>query len=191
MQWNTGIRSVEGAWCMRFEEPSQSRTRIHLSCRVCNPLPGIQSNSTITASEIAVRPERNLCNTDSGLHLLFPIALTWFSLRKRHPDNSASRESNPGMLMTHDMNGSLRLAGRVSVITGGAQGIGHAIAALFQREGACVFILDCDVNMGPRTAEELTSQNPSRPVRYLPADIRDQGQIQYAVNALRKFHDRV
>jgi NAD(P)-dependent dehydrogenase (short-subunit alcohol dehydrogenase family) len=93
--------------------------------------------------------------------------------------------------MTNDTNGSRRLAGRVALITGGAQGIGHAIAALFQREGACVFILDCDVNTGTKTAEELTSQNPSQPVRYLPADIREQTQIQYAVSAMRKFHDRV
>lgn len=95
------------------------------------------------------------------------------------------------MVMTNETNGSRRLAGRVALITGGAQGIGYAIAALFQREEACVFVLDCDVDMGTKTAEDLTSQNPSRPVRCLSADIRDPGQIQYAVNALRKFHDRV
>jgi NAD(P)-dependent dehydrogenase (short-subunit alcohol dehydrogenase family) len=90
-----------------------------------------------------------------------------------------------------DANGATRLAGRVAVITGGAQGIGRAIAAVFQREGACIFILDRDVNTGRSTAQELTSQNPSRPARYLSADIRDPAQIQQAVNALRKFHDRV
>ena len=93
--------------------------------------------------------------------------------------------------MTNDTNGSSRLEGRVALITGGAQGIGRAIAALFHREGACVFILDCDVNMGSKTAEELTAQNRSRPVRYLPGDIRDPAQIQHAVNAMRQFHDRV
>lgn len=93
--------------------------------------------------------------------------------------------------MTNATNGSTRLAGRVALITGGAQGIGRAIAALFQREGACVFILDCDVNVGKKTAEELTSQDQSRAVRYLPGDIRDPAQIQHAVNAIRKFHDRV
>jgi NAD(P)-dependent dehydrogenase (short-subunit alcohol dehydrogenase family) len=95
------------------------------------------------------------------------------------------------MVMTDHTNGSNRLAGRVALITGGAQGIGRAIAAVFQREGACVFILDCDVPTGKKTAEELSSQNHSRPVRYLPADIRDLAQIQRAVSAVRKFHDRV
>lgn len=93
--------------------------------------------------------------------------------------------------MTNDANGSSRLAGRVSLITGGAQGIGRAIAELFQREGACVFILDCDESMGKKTAEVLTSQDPSRPVRYLPADLCDPAQIRNAVNAMRKVHDRL
>lgn len=95
------------------------------------------------------------------------------------------------MVMTNNSNGSGRLQGRVALISGGAQGIGREIAALFQREGARVFILDCEVNTGTKTAEELTSQDPSRPVRYLPADLCDPAQIQHAVNAMRKFQDRL
>ena len=91
----------------------------------------------------------------------------------------------------NNTNGSGRLSGRVALITGGAQGIGRAIAALFQLEGACVFILDCDQHAGTTTAAELTSQNPSRPVRHLAADLRDLEEVQRAVNAVRKFHDRV
>jgi NAD(P)-dependent dehydrogenase (short-subunit alcohol dehydrogenase family) len=84
-----------------------------------------------------------------------------------------------------------RLGGRVALISGGAQGIGRAIAALFQREGACVFILDCDLRSGNETASDLTRQNPALPVKYLPADLRAPIEIQNAVDALWKFHGRV
>jgi NAD(P)-dependent dehydrogenase (short-subunit alcohol dehydrogenase family) len=84
-----------------------------------------------------------------------------------------------------------RLAGRVALISGGAQGIGRAIAALFQREGACVFVLDCDAVRGNETATELSEQDPSRPVKYLPADLREPAQIEEAARALLKFHSRV
>jgi 3-oxoacyl-[acyl-carrier protein] reductase len=56
-------------------------------------------------------------------------------------------------------NGSLRLQGKVSIITGGGQGIGRATAIKFAREGAKVAV--CDINM-TAVAETL-------------AQIRDQG----------------
>ena len=77
------------------------------------------------------------------------------------------------------------------MISGGAQGIGHAIAELFQREGACVFILDCDARNGEKTAAELTEQNSSPPVRYIPANLRRPEGIRDAVDAVRKFQARV
>jgi NAD(P)-dependent dehydrogenase (short-subunit alcohol dehydrogenase family) len=84
-----------------------------------------------------------------------------------------------------------RLGGRVALISGGAQGIGREIAALFQREGACVFILDCDAVSGYKTAAEFTAQNPSLPVKYLAANLREPLEIQHAVDALGKIHDRL
>ena len=84
-----------------------------------------------------------------------------------------------------------RLAGRVALISGGAQGIGRAIATLFQREGACVFILDCDARSGNETAADLSGQNPHLPVKYLPADLREPREIQAAVDTLRQFHGRM
>ena len=84
-----------------------------------------------------------------------------------------------------------RLAGRVTLISGGAQGIGRAIAALFQKEGACVFVLDCDAAAGNQTADELSEQDPSRPVKYLAADLREPAEIRDAVRILQKLHPRV
>src|SRR5258707_10680074 len=84
-----------------------------------------------------------------------------------------------------------RIAGRVALISGGAQGIGREIAALFQREGACVFILDCDVSSGHKTAAELTRQDSSLPVKYLSANLREPAAIQNAVDCLRRDHGRV
>jgi NAD(P)-dependent dehydrogenase (short-subunit alcohol dehydrogenase family) len=84
-----------------------------------------------------------------------------------------------------------RLAGRVTLVSGGAQGIGRAIATLFQREGAFVFILDCDAQRGNETAADLSGQNPDLPVKYLPADLREPLEIQTAVDTVRQFHGRV
>ena len=84
-----------------------------------------------------------------------------------------------------------RLAGRVAVISGGAQGIGRAIASLFQREGACVFILDCDTVSGKHTAAELSKQNPSLPVKYIPTNLQEPEHIQNAVEVVGRTHERV
>lgn len=61
------------------------------------------------------------------------------------------------------------LQGRIAVVTGGAQGIGKAIAMLFQEQGAQVCIVDCDREAGARTAEGLT--RAGSPVRFLVADL--------------------
>src|SRR5207249_7447051 len=42
-------------------------------------------------------------------------------------------------------NGSMRLLGKVSIITGGGQGIGRATSIKFAKEGAKVAV--CDINM--------------------------------------------
>lgn len=50
-----------------------------------------------------------------------------------------------------------RLSGKRAVVTGGAAGIGKAIAAAFLREGATVLIADIDGDAAAATAEELAS----------------------------------
>ena len=93
--------------------------------------------------------------------------------------------------MMSQNNGARRLAGRVALVTGGAQGIGRAIAALFLEEGASVFILDCDDGAGTKTASDLTVENPNRPVQFVRVDLREESDIQQAVQAVRKSQQHV
>ena len=49
----------------------------------------------------------------------------------------------------------MRLSGKVALITGGAQGLGAAIARRFREEGARVFVADLNAPEGERTAHAL------------------------------------
>ena len=49
-----------------------------------------------------------------------------------------------------------RMVGRRAVVTGGASGIGRAIAAAYLHEGAAVVIADIDAEAADRTAAELS-----------------------------------
>ena len=51
----------------------------------------------------------------------------------------------------------MRLQGKVALITGGAQGIGKAIALLFAREGAAVGVADINLEKGRETCREIES----------------------------------
>lgn len=51
-----------------------------------------------------------------------------------------------------------RLAGKVALITGAAQGIGKACAEIFVKEGAFVFVTDTNDDLGKTTASSIGSQ---------------------------------
>ena len=80
----------------------------------------------------------------------------------------------------------MRLEGRSAIVTGGARGIGFAVARAFAREGAAVAIADVD-GAGARTAaEELNTQGArSLPI---PVDVADAASVQAMVaTALQAF----
>lgn len=73
------------------------------------------------------------------------------------------------------------LADRVAVISGGAQGIGRAIAEHFQGAGARVVLLDCDRSAGEAAACALSKQPGLPPVTFIPMDLTQPDQIRDAM----------
>lgn len=79
-----------------------------------------------------------------------------------------------------------RLAGRVAVISGGANGAGAASSRLFAQEGAKVVIIDRDAEAGVRLEREITAQGHE--VLFIAADVSKNDQAENAINlALAKF----
>lgn len=83
------------------------------------------------------------------------------------------------------------LAGQIAVVTGGAQGIGRAIAERFQQAGARVCILDCDYAKGEATASELTTADPAHAVAFYPIDLEQIAAIPVAAGQIKSFYGHV
>jgi NAD(P)-dependent dehydrogenase (short-subunit alcohol dehydrogenase family) len=74
------------------------------------------------------------------------------------------------------------LAGRVAIVTGGARGIGRGIVARFVRDGVRVLIVDRDIAVAARTAEELSSGAPNGGrADAIEADATDRSAMEAAV----------
>jgi 3-oxoacyl-[acyl-carrier protein] reductase len=70
-----------------------------------------------------------------------------------------------------------RYAGRVAVVTGGARGIGAAIAGRFAEEGACVAVLDLDEDAASTTAAGLGAEKAAG----VSCDVADSDSVRTAV----------
>ena len=82
--------------------------------------------------------------------------------------------------MTHgfDPATAFRLDGKACVVTGGANGIGRAIAIGLARAGAAVHLLDRDIAALHRTQDELAAMG--LPVTCHGADVTHQGELEAA-----------
>lgn len=75
----------------------------------------------------------------------------------------------------------MRLAGKVAVVTGAAQGIGRQIALTFAREGAQVMIGDVKDDGGQTTVREVAEAGGKAACR--PCDVRQPAEVQALVEA--------
>lgn len=79
-----------------------------------------------------------------------------------------------------------RLDGRVAMVTGGASGIGAAIAGAFHAEGASVVIADVDAGKAVDAAARYGARGLA-----VAVDVTDEDQIALAVQATLQRFDRV
>jgi NAD(P)-dependent dehydrogenase (short-subunit alcohol dehydrogenase family) len=83
----------------------------------------------------------------------------------------------------------MRLAEKVTLITGAAQGIGAAVARRFAAEGALVFVADVKAEEGQALAAELSTNG--RQARFLPLDVRREADWQRTLEAVTKTAGRL
>ena len=79
-----------------------------------------------------------------------------------------------------------RLAGRVAIVTGGAAGIGAAIAKAFLAEGARVVIADRQIEAATATARTLGENASASPV-----DVTQENQVQAMARDALARHGRI
>lgn len=83
----------------------------------------------------------------------------------------------------------MELKGQVAVVTGGAQGIGRAIAQALVEQGGDVLISDINLERARETAAELSTGD--RRVAAVKADVQDAAQVNEMVAAAQQEFGRV
>jgi NAD(P)-dependent dehydrogenase (short-subunit alcohol dehydrogenase family) len=85
------------------------------------------------------------------------------------------------------MGEEILLAGKVTIITGAAQGIGRSIANLFAYEGSDLVLSDIDINKTEKTAIKI-EKDTKRKVLALKVDVSNKSEVEEMVKiALNKF----
>jgi NAD(P)-dependent dehydrogenase (short-subunit alcohol dehydrogenase family) len=83
-----------------------------------------------------------------------------------------------------------RFAGKVVVVTGGAQGIGRAIAERFHSAGASIYIVDRNAQAGRGAVSSMTGST-SIPATLIQADLSDKRAILRIAKELGSLSQRV
>jgi NAD(P)-dependent dehydrogenase (short-subunit alcohol dehydrogenase family) len=88
------------------------------------------------------------------------------------------------VVQSGDKGGSVRLEGRVALVTGAAMGIGKGIALLFAEQGAKVVAADINAQAGEATAEEIRATGAQ--CIFQRTDVSVEAEVKAAVAAAQK-----
>lgn len=77
-----------------------------------------------------------------------------------------------------------RVAGKISLVTGGATGLGRAIAALLVNQGATTIITDVQESLGQKTAKEIGAA-------FMPQDVSAEAQWQSILGSIKSDYGRL
>lgn len=76
----------------------------------------------------------------------------------------------------------MRLKDKVALITGGARGIGRAIALTFAKEGADIVVADVNLEIALKTASEI--EHLGRPALALEMDVTNYDKVEEGINKI-------
>jgi len=82
----------------------------------------------------------------------------------------------------------MELTGKVAVITGGAQGIGRAIAKSFLEKGCAAVIADTDLEAGAETVDEYTKLGR---IDFIPVDISCEKEVGKLIDITAARYSRI
>lgn len=83
----------------------------------------------------------------------------------------------------------MRLENKVSIITGGASGIGLAAVKRFAKEGATVIIADYNSDVGKKVEEELLKENAK--VSFYQINVADKENVTNVVSEILKQYNQI
>jgi len=83
----------------------------------------------------------------------------------------------------------MRLASKVAIVTGGAQGIGGAIAPRFAAEGASVMIADMNAESAQANLDRITAAGGT--AQFTPTDVSDEAQVERLFAAALSAYGRL
>ncbi len=85
----------------------------------------------------------------------------------------------------------MKLKDKISIVTGGASGIGKKITETFLKEGSIVNIIDVNEEMGLQTVKQFTENFGSNKVFFYNASVTDENKIENIINEIVKNLHRI